>query len=204
MRFSVFVALLTATFVACCSGFASTENSAVFASEVNEGRRLHSEAAVNSESAAKVAARFISDRKESQLLKKAAAMAKAANGDDAAIKKAMDLAAFAKNGAKVSDDQIAKISAMLKTAKGDEANTMKVILAAIAKDGAKISDETTALLATKIAGTATKNAKSWPRLRRFAKITLGAAAGGLAIYGAYKLMFDKNSQAATATTTTTG
>ncbi|KAF1784918.1 hypothetical protein GQ600_14958 [Phytophthora cactorum] len=184
MRFSVFVALLTATFVSCCSGFASTENSAVFASKVNEGRRLHSEAAVNSENAAKIAARC--------------------NGDDAAIKKAMDLAAFAKNGARVSDDQIAKISAMLKTAKGDEADTMKVILAAIAKDGAKISDETTALLATKIAGTVTKNAKSWPRLRRFAKITLGAAAGGLAMYGAYKLMFDKNSQAATATTTTTG
>ncbi|KAG3097376.1 hypothetical protein PI124_g12688 [Phytophthora idaei] len=202
MRFSVFVALLTATFVSCCSGFASTENSAAFASEVNEGRRLHSEAAVNSENAAKIAARFNSNRKESLLLKKATAMIKAANGDDAAIKKAMDLAAFAKNGAKVSDDQIAKISAMLKTAKGDEADTMKVILAAIAKDGAKISDETTALLATKIAGTVTKNAKSWPRLRRFAKITLGA--GGLAMYGAYKLMFDNNSQAATATTTTTG
>ncbi|OWZ18894.1 RxLR effector protein [Phytophthora megakarya] len=49
---------------------------------------------------------------------------------------------------------------------------------------------------------AVKNPKSWPRLKKFAKITLGATVGALAIYGAYKLMTKETAAAVDATTTT--
>ncbi|OWZ09818.1 RxLR effector protein [Phytophthora megakarya] len=54
-----------------------------------------------------------------------------------------------------------------------------------------------------LATAAKKSPKSWSKLRQFVKITLGATVGGLAIYGAYKLMTKDNAPAA-ATTTTTG
>ncbi|KAI9985537.1 hypothetical protein PInf_004911 [Phytophthora infestans] len=70
------------------------------------------------------------------------------------------------------------------------------------KDQTKLSDEGLAHLNKVLAENAKKNIKSWPQLRMFAKVTLGATAGGLAIYDAYKL-FDKG-HAPTPMTPTTG
>ncbi|KAF1772514.1 hypothetical protein GQ600_13899 [Phytophthora cactorum] len=121
MRFSVFVALLVATFLACCSNFASAESV--------EDRRLRVEAApaVNTENKLKTNA----------ALTRAVKAVQTSNGDEQAVRKAMTTFAAAKEGAKVSDEGIAKLSAMMAT-------------------------------------TVQKNPKSWPRLRKFAKITLGA------------------------------
>ncbi|KAG1709201.1 hypothetical protein DVH05_019845 [Phytophthora capsici] len=164
MRFGLFLALLVAAFVAC-STVANAENVALTLSD-NEVRRLRSEAGVNQQNVAKIAGGFISTIKESATLTKAANMAKAANGDEAAAKRA-------------------------------------VMLAAGAKEGAKLSDETMVRLSTMIAEAAKKNAKSWPRLKKFVKIVLGVQVAALALYGAYKLLFDKGSSTAAATTTTT-
>ncbi|KAF1791733.1 hypothetical protein GQ600_11668 [Phytophthora cactorum] len=131
MRFSVFVALLVATFLACCSNFASAESV--------EDRRLRVEAApaVNTENVAKAAGGFIEKLKTNAALTRAVKAVQTSNGDEQAVRKAMTTFAAAKEGAKVSDEGIAKLSAMMAT-------------------------------------TVQKNPKSWPRLRKFAKITLGA------------------------------
>ncbi|KAF4031060.1 hypothetical protein GN244_ATG17156 [Phytophthora infestans] len=121
----------------------------------------------------------------------------------AAIAKSLNLAAAAKAAAKLSDDEVAKISVLVKEARGDEAHAMRYILGFSQKEGKHLTDESTAKVAAKIADTVAKNPKSSSSLRKFAKITLGAAAGGLAMYGAYKLLFDRNTEAA-ATTTTSG
>ncbi|KAL3666419.1 hypothetical protein V7S43_008670 [Phytophthora oleae] len=163
MRFSLFLALLVATFVACTT-VANAEN--VVLQTNNEVRRLRSEAGVNQENVAKIAGGFISKIKESATLTKALNMAKAANGDEAAAKRVIMLAAGVKEGAKLSDETMVKLSAM-------------------------------------IAESAKKNPKSWPRLKKFAKVALGVQVGALAIYGAYKLFFDKSSSTAAAMTTTT-
>ncbi|KAK1939030.1 hypothetical protein P3T76_009105 [Phytophthora citrophthora] len=47
-----------------------------------------------------------------------------------------------------------------------------------------------------------KDPKSWPRLKKFVKVALGAGVGGLALYGAYKLLFNKESSSGPVTTTT--
>ncbi|KAG7380410.1 hypothetical protein PHYPSEUDO_007231 [Phytophthora pseudosyringae] len=172
MRFAVFLALLVATFVACASSFASAdtfeEGFAIFDDEVdNVGRRLRGEVAVNKDNVAKISGGFLTKLKENAVLTKATKMAMAAKGDEAATRNAIKLAAGAREGAKMSDETMAKLSSM-------------------------------------IAQTAKKNPKSWPRLRIFAKATLGAGVGALALYGAYKLMFDKTSTSAATTTTTTG
>ncbi|ETP10871.1 hypothetical protein F441_13575 [Phytophthora nicotianae CJ01A1] len=198
MRFSVFVALLVATLVACYSSLAIAENSPAFPNKDNNGRRLQAQKVTEA------ATHAISGQADDQLLKYALKLSNAAKGDEAAIKKASDLAALAKATAKATDDEVAAVTKLVKEARGDEAHTMRYILGFAQKEGKKVSDESAALVSTKIAETVTKNPKSWPRLRKFAKVTLGAAAGGLAIYGAYKLLFDKNSQTGTATTTTTG
>ncbi|KAI9991023.1 hypothetical protein PInf_018641 [Phytophthora infestans] len=129
---------------------------------------------------------------DDQLLKKAAELVNAAKGDEAAVKKAVDLAALAKATAKVSDDEAVMISDLVKQARGDEAHAMRFILGTSQKEGKKITDESTALVSANIAQAVTKNRKSWPRLKKFAKIVMGATVGGFAIYGAYKLLFDKN------------
>ncbi|POM68029.1 Secreted RxLR effector peptide protein, partial [Phytophthora palmivora] len=112
----------------------------------------------------KLAADFLSTTKEKAILTKAFQQAMAANGDEAAVKAAIKLAAGAKDAARMSDTEVAKISEMM-------------------------------------AATAKKNPKSWPRLRKFAKITLGAGVGALAIYGAYKLLTKDNAAAAAVDTT---
>ncbi|KAF4034817.1 hypothetical protein GN244_ATG13178 [Phytophthora infestans] len=92
---------------------------------------------------------------------------------------------------------------MVKEARGDEAHTMRYILGFSQKEGKALSDKSTALVSAKIADTVKKNPKSWPRLRQFAKITLGVSVG-LAAYGAYKMAFDKKAPADSTTSTTTG
>ncbi|KAF1785282.1 hypothetical protein GQ600_19709 [Phytophthora cactorum] len=148
MRFSVFVALLVATFLACCSNFVSAESV--------EDRRLRVEAAplANTATAAKNAGGFVETLRTNTALSKAVKAVQASNGDEQAMRKAITAFAAAKEGAKVSDESVAKLSAMMAT-------------------------------------TVKKNPKSWPRLRKFAKITLGAT-----------LLFDRNSSTAAATTTT--
>ncbi|POM68335.1 Secreted RxLR effector peptide protein [Phytophthora palmivora] len=74
-------------------------------------------------------------------------------------------------------------------------------LAANIKDLSRTSDEQIAKISQMIAEGAKKSPKSWPRLMKFTKVTLGAAVGGLAIYGAYKLLV-KDRGAPVATTTT--
>ncbi|KAI9982478.1 hypothetical protein PInf_008422 [Phytophthora infestans] len=119
------------------------------------------------------------------------------------MKKALDLASLAKASAKLTDDEVAKVTAMVKEARGDEAHTMRYILGFFQKEGKALSDKSTALVSAKIADTVKKNPKSWPRLRQFAKITLGVSVG-LAAYGAYKMAFDKKAPADSTTSTTTG
>ncbi|KAG1709198.1 hypothetical protein DVH05_019842 [Phytophthora capsici] len=159
MRFGLFVALLVAIFVAC-STVANAESVALTLGD-NEVRRLR----LKQENIAKAAGDLISKSKESATITKAINIAKNANGDEAAARRAVMLAAGAKEGAKLSDETMVKLSAM-------------------------------------IAESAKKNPKSWSRLKKFVKITLGIQVGGLAIYGAYKLLFDKSSTATTTTTTT--
>ncbi|KAF4027623.1 hypothetical protein GN244_ATG20754 [Phytophthora infestans] len=170
MRFSVFVTLLVVAFVACCSNFASAENVAV----ASEGRRLRAEHAVpavpasvgvNKDNVAKLAGGFLEKLKTNTALTKAVNAIRASDGDEVAVRQAITAFAAAKESAKMSDEGIAKISAMM-------------------------------------ADTVQKNPKSWPRLRKFAKITLGATIGGFAIYGAYKALFDRKSSTAETTTTT--
>ncbi|OWZ14663.1 RxLR effector protein [Phytophthora megakarya] len=91
----------------------------------------------------------------------------AANGNEASVKAAIQMAANARTMAKVSDAQASKLVSQLVV------------------EGVK------------------KSPKSWPRLRKFVLITLGAQVGGLAIYGAYKLL-TKDSAATVIPTTTTG
>ncbi|POM78290.1 Secreted RxLR effector peptide protein [Phytophthora palmivora] len=73
-------------------------------------------------------------------------------------------------------------------------------LAANIKDLSRTSDEQIAKISQMIAEGAKKSPKSWPRLMKFTKVTLGAAVGGLAIYGAYKLLVKDNAVAVAATT----
>ncbi|KAF1780352.1 hypothetical protein GQ600_13635 [Phytophthora cactorum] len=80
----------------------------------------------------------------------------------------------------------------------------KTVKAVQASNGDEAADEGIAKISAMMANTAQKNPKSWPRLRKFAKITLGATVAGLAVYGAYKALFDRNSSGAATTTTTTG
>ncbi|KAF4045228.1 hypothetical protein GN244_ATG02612 [Phytophthora infestans] len=164
MRLGTFFVLLVATFFAC---FTSAEDLSVFTVDggERESRRLRSEA-VNKDNVAKIAGAFISHGNEVATLQKAFRMANdaAVKKDKTAAKRAMQLAIGAKQGAKLSDESMGKLSSML-------------------------------------AQTAQKNPKSWPRLRKFVKLSLGAGVGGLAIYGAYKLMFNKGSSEASTTTT---
>ncbi|OWZ11664.1 RxLR effector protein [Phytophthora megakarya] len=68
----------------------------------------------------------------------------------------------------------------------------------------KVSEENAAKLVSEaIVQGVKKNPKSWPRLKKFAMITLGASVGALAVYGAYKLL-TKDTAAAVVPTTTTG
>ncbi|ETI41177.1 hypothetical protein F441_13510 [Phytophthora nicotianae CJ01A1] len=151
MRFSVFVVLFVASFVACCTSFASAENIALVNSD---SRRLRSEA-VNPDNAAKIAGGFLTKLKENSAMRKALNAVKTSNGDEMAVRRAITGFATAKEAAKMTDDNLAKLSVM-------------------------------------IAESAKKNPKSWPRLRKFATIMLGVNVGGLAIYGAYRLITDNN------------
>ncbi|OWZ07067.1 RxLR effector protein [Phytophthora megakarya] len=172
MRFSVFIVLLFATFVACGSSFVSAEN---VANDVND-RRLRAEAAPIPASAVKAAVNPAQVKavvnagtrlNEKLLLMRAAKQAMAAKGDEAGVKAAILLAANARTAAKVSDEQASKLVSQLVV------------------EGVK------------------KSPKSWPRLRKFVKIALGAQVGALAIYGAYKLL-TKSDATTVAPTTTTG
>ncbi|POM58192.1 Secreted RxLR effector peptide protein [Phytophthora palmivora] len=158
MRFNVFLTLLVVTFFACCSSFSSAETVANDA----EVRRLRADAAPVTpiENSAKNAATFISKLKESATITKAVKQVMASDGDEQVIRSAMKLAAGAKEGAKISDDAIAKLSESMAVA-------------------------------------VKKSPKSWPRLRKFVKFTLGAGVGALAIYGAYKLLHQNNSPVTT-------
>ncbi|ETI55513.1 hypothetical protein F441_01780 [Phytophthora nicotianae CJ01A1] len=163
MRFSIFVALLVATFVVCCSSFTRAESVDL----ANFERRLREEAVpVNKDNVAKIAGSWLEKLQTNTALTKAVKTVQASDGDEVAVRKAITAFAATKDAVKTNDEQIAKLASMIAT-------------------------------------TAKKNPKSWPRLRKFAKITLGATVGGLAIYGAYKLLFDRNASGAAATTTTT-
>ncbi|OWZ09817.1 RxLR effector protein [Phytophthora megakarya] len=158
MRFSVFVALLVATFIACTS-FTSAEDVVNLRADA---RRLPAVPAAigNVDKAAKNAATFVEKLKESVTLTKAVQKIQQSDGDETVIRSALKLAQGAKEGAKISDDAVAKLSASMATA-------------------------------------VTKNPKSWPKLRKFVKVTLGAGVGALAIYGAYKLLHQNNSPVTT-------
>ncbi|OWZ06489.1 RxLR effector protein [Phytophthora megakarya] len=155
MRFSFFLALLVATFIACAN-LARAEN---FHGLRDGARHLQAAAPIKS---AKNVASFAEKWRGDAIITKAVNRIKAAQK---AIRGAINLAIVSKQGIKIRDDAIAKYSATLATA-------------------------------------AKMNPKSWPKLRTFVKITLGATVGGLAIYGAYKLM--TKDSAAAATTTTAG
>ncbi|OWZ06358.1 RxLR effector protein [Phytophthora megakarya] len=157
MRFSVFLALLIATFIACTSVTSAEHVSRQLPALPIPGA---------GDKAAKGAATFLEKLKESATITKAVKQIQGANGDETVIRAALKMAQGAKEGAKISDDAVAKLSATMATA-------------------------------------VTKSPKSWPKLRKFVKITLGATVGGLAIYGAYKLLTKDNASTA-ATTTTTG
>ncbi|OWZ05957.1 RxLR effector protein [Phytophthora megakarya] len=168
MRFSIFLALLVTTFIACCPSFASAEN--VF-NDV-EVRRLRAEAVPVPAEAVKAVANPASVQavmkagntlNERLFQMRAFKQIMAANGDEVAIKAAIKMVA---NTPKVSEE-----------------NAAKFVSEAIVQ-GAK------------------KNPKSWPRLKKFAMITLGAQVGALAVYGAYKLLTKDNSATVTTTTTT--
>ncbi|ETN20251.1 hypothetical protein PPTG_03291 [Phytophthora nicotianae INRA-310] len=191
MRFIGFVALFVVTLVACCFSVAIAENVSASSSKDNHGRRF------NPKKIAESATHFLSGQVDDQMLKKAAKLLNTANGDEAAIKKALDLAALAKATAKASDDEVAKITAMVKEARRDEARAMRFILGFARK---KTTDESTGLLSKKIADTVNKSPSSWDRLKKFALVTLGTTADGFAIYGAYKLLMDKNYQTGATTT----
>ncbi|ETK81153.1 hypothetical protein L915_13331 [Phytophthora nicotianae] len=193
MRFGVFGALLVATLVSCCCSVANAGKVSAFSSKDNHDRRLQAKHIAES------ATRFFSGQADDKLLKYALKLSNAANGDEAAIKKANDLAGLAKAFARASDDEVAWATKFVKEVKGDEANTMRYILGLAQKEG-KVPKEATA----KIAETVKKDPKSWPRLKLFAKITLGATVGAFAMYGAYEALFGKKSQTGAATTTTTG
>ncbi|KAF1777568.1 hypothetical protein GQ600_10035 [Phytophthora cactorum] len=104
MRFNIFVALLVATFLVCCSSFVSAGN-------VNDGRRLRAEDGKNS--AVKAVATFLEKTKESAALTKAVKAVQTSNADEAAIETEILGFAAAKEGAKMSDESMAKISKML-------------------------------------------------------------------------------------------
>ncbi|KAG2790214.1 hypothetical protein JG687_00019336 [Phytophthora cactorum] len=154
MRFLVFVALLVTTLVACCTSFASAENVVLINDAGNEGRLLRSEAA-NPENAAKIAGGFLTKVKESTAMTKAVNALKASDGGEAAVRKAITSFATAKEAAKKSDAELAKLSAM-------------------------------------IAESVKKDPTSWLRLNKFTKIMLGINVGGLALYGAYRILTDNN------------
>ncbi|KAF4149107.1 hypothetical protein GN958_ATG01648 [Phytophthora infestans] len=156
-----------ATLVACCSISTGAESFSDLPNTGNVGRRLQTQ------KAAEAATHFLSGQVDDQLLKKAAKLVNAAKGDEAAVKKAVDLAALAKATAKVSDDEAVMISDLVKQARGDEAHAMRFILGTSQKEGKKITDESTALVSANIAQAVTKNRKSWPRLKTFAKIIMG-------------------------------
>ncbi|KAG6951605.1 hypothetical protein JG688_00013663 [Phytophthora aleatoria] len=88
MRFSVFVVLPVATFLVCCFSFASAEY-------FNGGRRLRAEDGKNG--AAKAAVKAV----------------QTSNANEVAIKREILAFAAAKEGAKMSDESVAKISKML-------------------------------------------------------------------------------------------
>ncbi|KAG1698151.1 hypothetical protein DVH05_015141 [Phytophthora capsici] len=90
MRFGLFVALLMAIFVAC-STVATAESVALTLGD-NEVRRLR----LNQQNIAKAAGDLISKSKESATLTKVINIAKTANGDEAAARRAVMLAAGAK------------------------------------------------------------------------------------------------------------
>ncbi|KAG3091243.1 hypothetical protein PI124_g16665 [Phytophthora idaei] len=157
MRFNVFVALLVATFLACCSNFASAESV--------EDRRLQALPADKVSQIAKSTGMYIEDMLTGDALKKAVKAIQDSNGDEQAVKMAITSFTAAKEAAKMDDKRIAELSAT-------------------------------------IANTVQKNPKSWPRLKKFAKIALGGQVAGLAFYGAYKLLVGGNSATAATTTTT--
>ncbi|ETI41098.1 hypothetical protein F443_13650 [Phytophthora nicotianae P1569] len=197
MRFSVFLAVLVAAFVACYSSLAIAENSPAFRNKDNHDRRLHAP------KVAEAVTHAISGQADDQLVKYALKLSNAAKGDEVAIKKANDLAGLAKAFARASDDEVAWATKFVKEVKGDEANTMRYILGLAQKEG-KVTKEAAAAASTKIVETVKKDPSSWGRLKKFILIALGGTVGGFAIYGVYKAFFDKNSQTSTATTTTTG
>ncbi|KAF4030478.1 hypothetical protein GN244_ATG17729 [Phytophthora infestans] len=112
MRSSVFFALLVIILVASCTSFSSVENVAPVHSAQNENRRLRSEAA-NTENIAKIAGGFLTKVKESAALTKAVNTIKASDGDEIAVRKAITSFATAKDAAKTSDTELAKLSTMI-------------------------------------------------------------------------------------------
>ncbi|POM57607.1 Secreted RxLR effector peptide protein [Phytophthora palmivora] len=159
MRFAVFLTLLVATFIACTS-FASAENAA---NDIDIRRlRANAPPVPGVENAAKNAAAWVSKLKTETALTNAVKQVMASNTDEQAVRLAISRYASVKEGATISDEAIAKLSASMATV-------------------------------------VQKSPKSWPRLRKFAKYTLGATVGALAIYGAYKLL-TRNSASTTATT----
>ncbi|KAK1941980.1 hypothetical protein P3T76_006302 [Phytophthora citrophthora] len=175
MRFAAFFSLLVATIVACSMSVAQAEAFAKGFEIFDDGedeflfsRRLRAYTAVNKDNVAKAAETFMIQMRQGVPMGKANRMVVQAvrTGDEAAAKRAIMIAASAKEGAKLNDEALGKISAM-------------------------------------IAETTKKTPKSWPRLRKFVKVTLGVTGGALAMYGAYKLLFDKKSSTGPITTTTT-
>ncbi|ETL87865.1 hypothetical protein L917_13019 [Phytophthora nicotianae] len=127
----------------------------------------------------------------------------AADGNEATIKKYNDIAAFARANAKLSDDEVAMMTKFVKESKDNEAHAMSSILGFAQKKGDKTTEKATVPVAKEIAEAVVQNPKSWSRLRKFAKIALGATVSRFAIYGAYKLLSGQSPQSVTPTTTTT-
>ncbi|KAG6973640.1 hypothetical protein JG688_00003448 [Phytophthora aleatoria] len=76
---------------------------------------------------------------------------------------------------------------------GGEVAVRKAITSfATAKDAAKKGDAELAKLSAMIAESAKKDPTSWLRLNKFTKIMLGINVGGLALYGAYRILTDNS------------
>ncbi|OWZ00674.1 RxLR effector protein [Phytophthora megakarya] len=180
MRFSIFFTLLVTTFIACCPSFASAED---VVNDV-EVRRLRLEAVPVPAEAVKAVANPASVQAVKAVANPASVQA-VMNAGNNLNERLFQMRAF-KQIMAANGDEVA-----IKAAMKMVANTPKVS----EKNAAKFVSEA-------IVQGVKKNPKSWPRLKKFAMITLGAQVGALAVYGAYKLLTKDNSAAVTTTTTT--
>nr|QMU24853.1 PaRXLR29 [Phytophthora agathidicida] len=180
MRFAVFLAVVVATFVATYSSFANAENIAL----VNSAdRRLRVADAVEEErDGVTAAAAWISKLKE-----------------QTAITKANKALASATTAAKLSDDEMVKLSKMF-----DDMKVRNTKLDGITKGVAKLSDDQIAKVTKMVEKMNKEGVKGSSRMKKALVITAAVGGTGAVLYLAYKLLGGKSTTQAPTTTTTDG